>query len=187
MMIDLRSKGIKDFTRLVPAIRRNLLITMKVFGNAAERSMRNRMRSGKYAKKSPPWAAATAGRPVLYNTKHLSTLIKNRVVPGAGPIFCSVEVGFLDPVPHTDRGGGNVQKIVENLQRETSWNPTQEQADAFWAKIPPEWKNANTPFFKEEWTSPARPFIRDTAYDPAMIALLHKHVDHAIERALKGK
>lgn len=187
MTIDLRRKGIKDFKRLVPSIRRNLLPFMKTFGNAVGRSMRKKMSSGKYAKKNPAWAAATDGRPVLYNTMHLSTQIKNRVIPGAGPLFCSCEVGFLDKKPHPDRKGGNIQDIVKNLNRETSWNPTTRQAKAFWRRIPNSWKRNNTPFFKEEWTSMPRPFVKDLAHDPAMIALLHKKVDFAIKRAMKGK
>lgn len=187
MSIDLRHKGIRDFNRIVPAIRRNLMVSLKVFGKAGESMMRKKMLSGGYPENSPPWAAAKGGKAVLFNTNHLSTKIKNRLLPGAGPIFASVEIGFLENTTHPNRQTkGGLQDIAKFLTGRQAWEPKRSSVKAFWAQVPKEWKASNPPLFKETWTSPARDFIKDLAYDPAFLALLHKHVDQAISRALKG-
>lgn len=189
MSIDLRRKGIKNYNKIISSLRRNLLIKMKVFGNAAERDMRKRLKSGKYAENSPPWAKAKGGGKVLYNTGHLSTKIKNRVIPGVGPVFVSVEVGFLDNTKHPNRQSkGSIQDIAKFLTGNQSWEPKRSSVKAFWAKVPKEWKAANPPLFKDTWTSPERDFVKGSPYDhAATIALLHKHLDHAIRRAMEGK
>jgi hypothetical protein len=188
MIVDAKSTGIKDFKKVMPAIRRNLIISMAVFGRAAERMLRKKMRSGKYTVNSPAWKAAKGGTKVLFNTNHFSTAIKSRVIPGAGPVFCSVEVGWLQNTRHPNRQtSGGLQDIVKFLTNNQTWEPSRSSAKAFWAQVPKSWKDSHPPLFKETWYSPKRDFISGTRTSPATIALLHKKVQYAVDRAMKGK
>jgi len=187
MIVDYREVNALDPRRFDRALRRNLMIAMKVFGNKAERRVRRIMRSGKYAKNSPPWAAAKgSGRP-LYHTGHMSTRIKNRVIPGVGDLFVSVEVGFLDNAPHPERGNIGMQSLVGWLSKDQSWEPTKSQADAFWAKVPSEWKKTHAPIFKGVFESPARDFMHDALLDPVLQNTFLHYVKYATDRALQGK
>ena len=189
IVFDYRMQNQVDFLKLNKSLRRNLLIAMKVFGNKAERKLRKIIRSGKYEANSPPWAAAKGSNKPLYDTGHLSTTIRNKVLPGVGDVFVSVKVGWLDNKPHPERPGskGGMQDIVGFLTTERKWEPSKSSSDAFWAKVPAEWKRANPPLFKPQWESPARDFIKDAVYDVDIQSSFILYINKATNRAIKGK
>lgn len=188
MTFDYRQQNAVDFKRLDRSLRRNLLISMKVFGNHAVRRLRKIMRSGKYEENSPPWKAAKGGGKVLFHTNHISTTLESDVLPGVGNILVTVKVGWLKQTPHPARKTSkNIQDIVEFLQEEHTWEPSWSSAKAFWAKVPSEWKKANPPMFKGVFESPARSFMTDARNDVELQTSFLHYVKQASERAMKGK
>jgi len=188
MTLDYRKVNPVDLSRVNASFRRNLLISMKVFGNKAVRRLRKIMRSGKFAENSPPWKAAKGGGKVFFHTNHLSTLLESDVRPGVGNIYVTVEVGWPKAQPHPARETSkNVQEIVEFLQEEHTWEPSWSSAKAFWAQVPSEWKKANPPMFKGVFKSPARSFMTVARNDVELQASFLHYVKYASERALKGK
>jgi hypothetical protein len=188
MTFDYREQNAIDFRRIDRSLRRNLLISMKVFGNKAVRRLRKIMRSGKFAENSPPWKAAKGGGKVLYHTGHTSTTLESDVLPGVGDIYVTVKVGWLKPEPHPERQTkGTIQDIIAFHQKEQSWEPSWSSAKAFWAQVPSEWKKTNPPMFKGVFESPKRDFMTTAKNDVELQGSFLHYVKYASERALKGK
>lgn len=188
MTFDYRERNAIDFRRIDRSLRRNLLISMKVFGNKAVRRLRKIIRSGSYAENSPPWAAVKGSGKSLYHTGHTLTTLESDVIPGVGNIYVSVEVGWTKPKPHPARQtSGSIQDIIAFHQNDVEWEPKWSSVKAFWAKVPNEWKRSNDVMFKEVWKSPKRDFMTDAKNDVELqMSFLH-YVKMASERALRGK
>lgn len=171
-------------------LRRNLLYTMRLFSKRTTTVVRKKLLSGKYASNSPPWMAAKDGGRSLYHTGHLSTTLRASVIGGMGNDYVYIRVGWLEDTPHP-RSGIGMQKLVGWLTGVQEWEPRRSQVKAFWAKIPKEWKDQNSPLFRQMWRSPhkgkARNFLKDVIADPQILLMVRKYSRLAYQRTVAGK
>lgn len=178
-----------DFDRFVPRLRLSMLRSMRSFGRRTETNVRRIMRSAKWEKNSPPWAAVKGSSRSLYHTGHMSTTLKSRVTPGVGDVFVEVEVGWIDRAQHPRAGGAgrSIQEIIGIITTEHKWTPDEMSKAAFWAKVPKEWKKNNPPINKPQWEIPARDFMTEAANDPRIAGLFASYVAQASEQVMRAR
>lgn len=185
-----------DFVKLTPRLKKELLRAVTQFGKRASGKgalglQRHLQRSSSYDGNNPWWRKAKHNKRVFYDSGYWRKQASYKVLPAAGDILASVEVGFVNKSPHpSERQSGNmdVQRIAKILAGGKTWTPTPAQRQGFWRTIRRRGVKINQKKIepRAEYRTPKRDFVKEHLDTPKVKRLFMQLIDKAVAHALKS-
>lgn len=164
--------------------RQNLKKTLQKAGSELSKTGSNSLanhiknRYGEYADNSTPWKMAKNGKSVFFHTGFLRNSPTYELHIHSSGNYANLDVGFPKNISHPS--GTSLQTIVESIVKGGSWNPSDAQRKAYWAKVG---KNKILSRRKRSstWTQPPRDFISKHFKTDNTYRVVEKYINEAID------